>query len=632
MISEFILHFHFLRPYWLIAILPAFLLCINLWKAKGQSTQWQGLIAPQLLNVLIEKKQSSKSYWYFFGLCCLWALTAIALAGPSWERIPQPVHRSQAPVVILFDLSPSMLAEDLRPSRLVRAKYKLLDFLNAREDGLNALIAYGGEAYIVSPLTDDTETIANLMPAMDPTLMPLRGSNIEMAVEKALKILEDAGLEKGEILAVTDGIHPDAFENITLQLSGRNIRFSALGVGTSEGAPIPTGDGGFTRGPSGEIVIPKLNKNEINRLTSSLGGRYFDLRTDSQDIELLLNHFAPNLNENEAMQTDREFDIWQDNGQWLVLILLPFILISFRRGWLLSIAFIVVVIPEPSYAFGWDDLWQRSDQQAQESFQQGDSQRASEQFRRPDWQGTAHYKNENYELAAERFSQGDTAKSHYNRGNALAKSGELESAIEAYEQSLALDDANENAAFNRDLVADLLKQQQQEQQQNQGEGQDQQNKDKKEGQEKDQESESSEDPSSDSNQQSQEEKQDQKDKQQSEANGEDEKSSQELADREQQARKLSEEEIQKREEAEERRKQLGEESDKPNDEESQQMIAEMSKESAEEQQSLEQWLRQVPDDPSGLLRRKFDYQHRELRRNYRRGDWIPPENQSYERW
>lgn len=630
MINEFILNFHFLRPYWLIAILPALLLCVFLWKTKRGATQWQGIIAPQLLKVLIEKQQGDKNHWHFFGLCCLWSLTAIALAGPSWQRIPQPVHRSQAPVVILFDLSPSMLAEDLRPSRLVRARYKLLDFLEAREDGLNALIAYGGEAYVVSPLTDDTETIANLMPAMDPSLMPLRGSNIEMAVEKALEILVNAGLNKGEILAVTDGIDPAAFENIKMQLSASNIRFSALGVGTSEGAPIPTGDGGFTRGSSGEIVIPKLNKNEISQITSTLGGRYVDLRTDNQDIDLLLEHFHPKLDENQSMETDRQFDVWEDKGQWLALILLPFILISFRRGWLLSFAFIVIVMPEPSYAFGWDDLWLRSDQQAQKSFQQGDVKDASEKFTRPDWQGTAHYKSENFEVAAEKFSQNDTAQNHYNRGNALAKSGELEAAVEAYEQSLALDTTNENATFNRDLVKDVLKQQQE--QQNQGQQQDQENKDKKKGDQNDQESDSSENPSSGSNQESEEENQDQENSQQSDSNSEDEKSAQELADREQQAKKLSDEEIQERKEAEQQRKESGEESDQQGDEETQQMLAEMSEESAEDQQSLEQWLRQVPDDPSGLLRRKFDYQHRELRRNYRRGDWIPPENQSYERW
>jgi len=631
MINEFILNFHFLRPYWLIAALPALLLCVVLWKAKQRSTQWQGIIAPQLLKALIEKKQGNKNHWHFIGLCFLWLLTSIALAGPSWQRIPQPVHRSQAPVVILLDLSPSMLAEDLRPSRLVRAKYKLLDFLNAREDGLNALIAYGGEAYIVSPLTDDTETIANLMPAMDPSLMPLRGSNIEMAVEKALEVLANAGLSSGEILAVTDGIDPVAFENIKMQLSSSKIRFSALGVGTSEGAPIPTGDGGFARGSSGEIVIPKLNRNEINQLTSYLGGRYVDLRTDNQDINSLLKHFTPNIDEKQSMQTDRQFDVWEDKGQWLVLILLPFILFSFRRGWLLSLGFIVIIMPEPSYAFGWDDLWLRSDQQAQKSFQQGDAKSASEKFTRPDWQGTAHYKNGNYEIAAEKFSQNDSAKNHYNRGNALAKAGELEASIKAYEQSLALDTTNENAKFNRGLVADVLKRKK-EQQQNQGEQQNQENKDKKKGEQKDQESDSSENPSSDSDQESDEDKQNQENPEQSNSNSEDEKYSQELADREQQAKKLSEEEIQKRKEAEQQRKDSGEESNRKNDKETQEMLAEMRENNSEEKQSLEQWLRQVPDDPSGLLRRKFDYQHRELRRNYRRGDWIPPENQAYERW
>ncbi len=641
MTNELLAEFHFLRPYWLVAVIPAILLCLFLLKAKQINSRWQGVIAPHLLLKLIDRQQQKKNSSYLIGLCFAWMLTSLALAGPTWQRLPQPVQQSQSSVVILLDLSPSMLAEDTKPSRLIRARFKLLDFLNMREDGLNALIAYAGEAHIVSPLTDDAETISNLMPAMEPALMPLRGSNIEMAVEKAVAILSDAGLSNGDILAVTDGIDPVAFENIRTQLSATNFRFSALGIGTPEGAPIPTGSGGFERDPNGNIVIPKLNRDEINTLASSLGGTYVDMKTDNADIETLLSRFDNSVLTNETMESGRQFDIWEDKGQWLVLLLLPFIFLSFRRGWLLSLAFIVVVIPEPSYAFGWEDLWQRKDQQAQRSFEQGDNVTASEKFTHPEWQGTAYYKDENYEAAAEKFSQKDSAKAHYNRGNALAKAGKLEAAIEAYDQSLALNKNNDDAIFNRDLVSDILEQQKQ---QNKGQEQNQQSQDQQEGEKKDQESDSSDNPANDPNQQASQEQEDASDSRESRSNSEQEtnlndedseaqeESARELADREQKPQDLSEEQLQQLKEAEQRQKQSGEKSDQESEEELQQMLANMEESNAEQQQSLEQWLRQVPDDPSGLLRRKFDYQHRELRRNYRRGDWVPPENQSYQRW
>src|SRR5690606_7644966 len=123
--------------------------------------------------------------WPLLGLLGLWTLAIVALAGPVWQKIPQPVERNTEALVICWDLSPSMLAEDVKPSRPLRSRLKLIDLLQARTDGQIALIAYSAEAYTVTPLTDHRETLINLLPALSPTTLPSIGSNPEMALTAA---------------------------------------------------------------------------------------------------------------------------------------------------------------------------------------------------------------------------------------------------------------------------------------------------------------------------------------------------------------------------------------------------------------------------------------------------------------
>ncbi len=633
--------FHFLRPLWLLALVPVIVLCILLWQKKKHSSAWQGIIDSQLLKYLIEGQVSTAFRWQIIALFFAWIVTSIALAGPSWQRLPLPVHQPEAAVVILLDLSPSMMAEDIKPSRLVRTRYKVTDFLNARNEGVTALIAYAGESYVVSPLTDDINTITNLLPALEPGIMPLAGSNIEMAIDMALQMFTDAGISRGEIVAVTDGIHPSAFTDIKEKLDGQAFRFSVMGVGSPEGAPIPTGNGGFAKDSDRNIVVAKLNRNELMQLSAELGGVYTDLRPDEKDVQALLASSQQLDPLDQQRLLEREFDTWLDQGQWLALIILPFVALAFRKGWLITLMFVFMFQPKPVYAFEWRDLWMRSDQQGQALLSEGDAENAAETFKSPEWKGTANYRAENYEAAAESFSEGQTARDHFNRGNALAKARKLEEAIDAYDQALQQQPGFEDAQFNSELVKNLLEQQKQQQSQQgdpnseqeegeQGEESDQQ---QAQDQQDQQNSEQSEGEQQEQQQAQSQDSQDAESEQQSSQNNNqqiDEQGAQELADREQRGEQLSEEEQQALEQYRERTEQ--QQQDPNQDGSEQQLMAENNNQEEEQQQALEQWLRQVPDDPSGLMRRKFEFQHRKMLQDYRSGRWEPPENRAYERW
>ncbi|MYM61850.1 VWA domain-containing protein [Pseudomaricurvus sp. HS19] len=649
--STLLNQFHWLRPLWLLLIPVAVLLTLWLLRHPQHGSHWKKIIDPALLPYLLQQGAGARQRWPVVLLGLALVLTSLALAGPAWEKLPQPIHKREDATVILLDLSPSMEAQDLQPSRLVRARLKLTDLLKQRREGVTALVVYAGEAHTVTPLTDDTATIINLLPALSPDVMPLRGSNTEMAVERGLQLLLDAGHTEGELLLVTDGVATDALDSVR-RLLPSSVRLSILGVGTTEGAPIPLANGGFAKNHLGNMVLAKLNSTDLAELAVSSGGRFTPLTPDDRDLQLLSR--KPTPLQSETRQLQREFDTWLDRGPWLLLPLLPLMLLAFRRGWLLALFPLMLFPGEPAQAGVWQDLWQTPDQQASELLQAGDNAAAAEKFERPDWKATAQYRAGNYAEAAKLLEQDHSAGGHYNRGNALAKSGDLPGALEAYDQALQLNPALEDAAANRQQVEALLQQQQQQQQQNQNsQGQQndpQQNQQQSGDSSQNQQGQESQDGQQQSSQQSssgQSSSGEQGDsRQQGEAGDEQQRQANSPGDAEEKSdgRKPESQAQEAGQQTEDNGEQqnasqaAGQPQDKQNtgDESPQQGVEGMASEddglSDEERQTMEQMLRRIPDDPSGLLRNKFEYQYRQRRQAYQQGTWEPPENNAAQRW
>ena len=590
--------FHFLRPWWFLGLIPA-LLVLSLYQWRRRSAgNWEQIINPALLPFLMqgEGKTTGKSGWLLTALGLTWALCCISLAGPTWQQLPQPVLKQDSAAILVFDLSPSMLAEDIPPSRLVRARFKLIDMLNSRREGFTALVVYGGEAHTVSPLTEDNNTIISLVPILHPSLLPEYGSNTEDAVAMAIDLATNGGYEQADIILISDGVSSAAFGTIQSMIAqAGKYRLSILGVGTAEGAPIPLGNGGFVKDRSGSILIPKLDSASLQRLASSNGGIYREISADDSDIEDLLK-ITEQIFGDTSREVDRSFDLWDDQGFWLVILLIPGLLLSFRKG---SVALILIApllsLSEPTSASIWQDLWQNPDQQGQQALEAGEAAKAQSLFEDSQWRGSAAYRAGDFESAIGEFIQQDSADGHYNRGNALAKSGDLDGAIEAYDRALQLEPEMEDAQANRDLIEKLKQQQDQQQDQQQSSDQNnQQNQDQQQSK-SDQSQDQSQEPQQSENQQPQQSEN--QEPQQSEN-----QEPQQSEDKEPQ---------QEQEQAQE-----------------QPANAEPSEEEQQNQQEIEQMLRQVPDDPGGLLREKFRYQSRQRALEQRRPK--PPNEQ--ERW
>ena len=591
--------FHFLRPQWFVALLPLALLAWFMFFRKGAHSNWEAVVDEGLLpHILIRGAGRTRRAAIILAVTG-GLLGIVALAGPTWDKLPQPVFTSQDALVIALDLTLSMDANDVSPSRLERARYKISDILDQRLEGQTALLAYSGAAFTVTPLTDDGETIRSQLKALDTGIMPVTGNRTDKAVTLALDLLKQGGMRRGHVLLITDGATPDSAGDSVALLRNGGYRLSVLGVGTRHGAPVLLPDGGFLQDRDGEIVIPILDEGALRGLAGSGGGIYVRLTKDDRDTRQLAGFFSEAQAAGERAGAEITADVWREQGPWLVLCLLPLVALLFRRGYVLALALFLFPLPEPVSALDWDDLWLRRDQQGQRAMDARDYAAAAELFDHPAWKAAAQHRAGDYRGALDSLEPLADAESNYNRGNALARLGRYHEAIAAYDRTLAERPGHADAKFNKELLEKELERQQQQQQDRETQ-QGQEEQQSRQGQ--DQQDQEDQTPGQEQQQAGQEQQNDQ-------PRPPDTGERQDRADRNETPQPDTQEQAQRR--------QQQEQGEQARDEGPEQSTARADDpRTAEEQQATEQWLRRIPDDPSGLLRRKFRYQYQQ--RNYER--------------
>ena len=451
--------FHFLRPWWLVALPVGVLLIWRLFGGGRARGSWYAVVdrvlQPYVLsrpNVVMDRR------WPLIAATVGWIAATLALAGPTWERIPVPAYRSNEALVVALDLSRSMDATDVDPSRLARAKLKLLDLLDRRKSGQTGLVVFSANAFTVTPLTTDTHTIAALVGALSTGIMPSHGSYPEAGLTKAGELLRQGGMRRGEILLISDAdVSSRTFDEVR-KLAGKGYRVDVLAVGTEQGAPIREPGGGFLTDAEGHVVVPGVDLRDLQRLAKAGGGRFARLTADGRDLDALFPRpeTAGSIVEPGKSKKERHAAVWRDEGVWLALLLLPLLASGFRRGWLCA-WLLLAVLPLPrADAFEWSSLWQRADQRGAQAMQAGHAKRAAKLFKDPQWRAAAQYRSGDYADSATTLSGIETADAEYNRGNALARAGQLQAAVQAYDRALKIDPGYKDARYNRDLVEKLL--------------------------------------------------------------------------------------------------------------------------------------------------------------------------------
>ena len=629
--------FHFLRPAALL-LLIALPLCWYAWRhGRSDAGAWRAAVDAHLLPHLIERIDGGSGRGGLALAAVLWTLACLALAGPAWEREPMPLYRNQAARVLVLELAPSMLAQDVKPSRLERARYKIDDILARSRDYQTALLGYAGDAFVAAPLTDDVETVKNLVEALDPSTMPVPGNATARAIEAAVALIEQAGLHHGEIILLADGASQDA-TSAARKAYARGFEVSVLGLGTDAGAPVALAQGDFLKDEAGNLLVSRIDEPALRAVAAAGGGRYAPLSADAGDIDSLLAAQAEIASRGARDGSDADSARWKDRGPWLLLAMLPLALAGFRRGWLMAFVLASTIPRTDAQAASLADLWQRPDQQAAAALAAGDAKTAAEVAPTAEWRGSAAYRAGDFTAAESAYAGVDGADGAYNRGNALAKLGRYEEAIAAYDEALKRAPDMDDAQANRKAVEDFLKQRKQQDPQNQqgqqnpsqdGEQQQGQPKDdsgSKDGADKDPSQKQTEDGGN--GQGGQQEAQDgaSKDAQSPDkgdtkpdgqdgsrkddgpANGSEGKAAEKPDAAQQQALK------QQLDSALAGKEKAGDHKGEP-------VAAANAQEddaTREKRQALEHWLERVPDDPGGLLRRKFQLEYQ--RRQQRGGD------------
>ncbi|WP_158791720.1 VWA domain-containing protein [Granulicella sp. L60] len=392
-------------------------------------------------------------------ICLLIALGAIALAGPTWRREQPPFTEDKAPLVIALDLSQTMDAIDLDPTRIERAKLKLRDLLKVRNGARTALFVYSGTTHMVLPFTMDNSLFDLYLDSLTTSLMPGQGKDSAKALHTIEDFLKDETIP-GTILFVTDGIEPHAIAAFR-QFTARNTDkddILVMGVGTSQGGPVRASGNRLLDDSSGRRVFSKLDVSALRSL-SSIGVPATTLTLNDDDIRWIQRRVQHHL---DAVQQNNIKTRWVNEGYWLTIPIAAIAVFWFRRGWTVRwtstalTALILLPSPVGNANFSWLDLWLTPDQQGRYYMEKREYQKAAGRYQDSMWKGLALIRAGDDEDALNAFALSDSAESWYNQGNALAHLGRYSEAAQAYQRALAQRPAWQEAKDNLELVRSFI--------------------------------------------------------------------------------------------------------------------------------------------------------------------------------
>jgi len=647
------LQLHFLRPQWLWALIPAAVIYGLIRSVKHRQNQATNMINDVLYHYLTQGGSQTQSTQRLWPLLLGAVLAIVAMAGPTTQKIPKPVYDIAQAKVIVMDMSLSMRATDIAPDRLSRMSYKAIDLINANNGGEIGLIAYAGDAFVISPITTDGTNLNALIPGLRPEIMPEFGSEPELALEKAALMLEQAGYLNGDIIWFTDGVDYDQMPGLTSLLQSMPHRISILSVGTSDGAPIKLTNGQLLKDSSGAIVIPRLDNASLQTLARITNGAFTPITADEQDIKIIMQ-VADTLLADATKLNTLQGDDWYELGPYLLLPVIFIVLLYSRKHWVLLLTIVLLpliglTLQQPAFAQAMPqkssaDLpsppslelnatqsirtpldflppaLQNNNQKGLRAFQNGDYATSQSLFTDPEWQAQAQYAQGEYAEALAHFAQTDDALSQYNAGNSLAKLGQYEKALEAYQRANALDNAFIEAQENQAALELFLQNQPpQDSSQDQSKQDQDQNDEQNDQEQQDQQSQSQDNQESASDEQQSQDQQSQQQQSQDEQSQQDQQQS---ADQTEQPspEESKDDQEQGDDQQKQQDKQQPKEPTQPDEpQESQEVQAQqqeqpMTPEEQEKMQRMQALMNKVPNDPGYLLKRKMELEYQQRKR------------------
>jgi Ca-activated chloride channel family protein len=559
-----------MRPAFLLMLLPWLAWSVWRWRRAQQQGGWHRVMDERLLHRLNYRGGVKQQSLARGALLLAGVLLIVALAGPA-RLLAGGATLTAGNLIVVMDATLSMTVEDTPPSRAVRAERVIRDWAASGVFERTAVIVYSGSAHWLVPLTRDTETLALQLEQMSPYLMPQFGNRPDIALERVSERLKSLQ-GRNQVLWITDDASPgriDALKAARPQVE----RFWLMPMGTETGGPIPLPDGSGFLNDGNRMVMPVLDRAGFRQVAAELNATLLPMEQRVENVSLTIDR-----GEGSDQRQLREW------GYWLLLPVLLLLLPWYRRGlvYLLPLGLMSGLLwqPTPVAAANWTDpLLKNREQRAFQAYQEGDTDRSRNLTERQDLAARLAFEQGDYDQAAQLWAQLNSADAHYNRGNALASQGQLQAAIEAYDEALARTD-HAQARYNKERVTEALEEQQRQEQQ------EQQNQEQQ-----DQQGDGSDQPPSDDAKNQSEPGEQQPDQQNDPGQQQDE------------TEPSGQDDAGQGEETEENADEA-----RPSDQQGEETQAQPSLEERRRDQAVEQLLNRVPSSDGQVLQRKFQYQ------------------------
>ena len=323
--------FHLLRPWWLLALIPVVILTVLLFKYSVKSNSWSKYCDSHLLeHVTIGEDFKTNKIFIPLVFLVLWSITIFALAGPTYKHKDIPVYEKNISRVIALDVSQSMDTADVSPSRLERAKYKILDILSRIKEGQVGMLVFSSEPFVVTPLTSDAKTVANLVPVLNSNIVPVQGHNITKAIKKSADLIEQAGASDGQIILVTDSAPSAKAIKEAKDLAEKGMKIDVYAIGSPQGGIAKDAKGNYLKDTKGNIQYFGVNLSKLKSLANAGDGKLVTLTTNNTDVKSLLSEKI-NVGTTESKE-DSANVFWEDDGIYIIWVLSILSVFIFRRG------------------------------------------------------------------------------------------------------------------------------------------------------------------------------------------------------------------------------------------------------------------------------------------------------------
>lgn len=457
--------FHFLRPLWLLLLVPAIALPIIWAQRHDLSRQLQGAIAPHLLKHLVITPQDNHRLRPVHLLAAMLALGAVAAAGPTWQQDRPDFLDDRAPLILAVDLSPSMDADDVPPTRLSAARNKLHDLVERRAGARTALIAYAGSAHLVLPATDDPELLNTFLQALSTNLIEKAGHDVPGVIDQAKRLLE-AENSPGTLVLITDGADPALNQQIGQHLKGVDLQVLVLAVGSNNSSVVRNAQGQPKVDANGRPMVANFDSKALQALADAANAPLGSLKLNDDDLDWIELHAQRHF---QAVSDQGQEVHWKDAGYWLCWPLLLIALLCVRRGWrvhwLASLLLAVGLgLPSaPAQAGAFADAFFTPDQQGRWAFEHQRYPQAAAHFSDPYWKGVAAYNAADFDAALVSLANLDSAQAYFYMGNSYVRLSRFPEAITAYQQALKrqpqFPEASSNLALAQALQKDYESQQ-----------------------------------------------------------------------------------------------------------------------------------------------------------------------------